>query len=489
MSRPYKELFRPQIHFSPRRNWMNDPNGLIFRNGVYHLFYQYNPTGDQWGNISWGHAISRDLLHWEECPVAIPASEQMIFSGCCVLDPKNTSGLTKNKDDLIACYTSFAYTENEQGELQNCGQSQSMALSYDDGQTFVPYEQNPVLDIHSTEFRDPKVFWHEPTGQWIMLVALASEYQIAFYCSPNLIDWSPSGTFGPLGNTTAVWECPDLFQLPISDEGSRKWVLTLSAGSPHEGHLGMQYFIGEFDGRTFIPDPLPYPLYLDHGKDFYAGITFSHYPYDDHVLMMGWMNSHVYVKDIPTSPWRGSMSFPRELRLKRTAGGVRIIQMPFWGLGKLCRPIHFIRVSPYFQEREWTLPTQSFVLSLRIRNEGAHCFGLRVFQSDTEATLLTYDARRDVFSFDRSQSVMADFHPSFGSCDEISLALVDEEFSLLLIADQSVIEVFLNNGIACLTQQVFPSLQANRLSLFAEGGGISIQEFQVFELKSIWEDQ
>jgi len=248
----YREPFRPQFHFTPQRNWMNDPNGMVFFEGEWHLFYQYNPLGDRWGHMSWGHAVSRDLVRWEHLPLALAEEEGiMIFSGSVVVDWKNTSGFgADGKPPLVALYTG-----HREGR-----QDQRLAYSRDRGRTWTKFAQNPVLDVKMADFRDPKVFWHDATSRWVMTVALAAEKKIHFYSSPDLRQWKYVGEFGPAGATDGLWECPDLFPLP-AEGGGQKWVLivNINPGGP-AGGSGCQYFVGDFDGARFTPDPLPEAL-------------------------------------------------------------------------------------------------------------------------------------------------------------------------------------------------------------------------------------
>lgn len=248
----YQEQFRPQFHFSPARNWMNDPNGMVYYAGEYHLFYQYNPFGDKWGHMSWGHAVSPDLVHWEQLPLAIPEENKvMIFSGSAVVDRKNTSGLATGKESpLIAIYTGHHTNKRRQ--------DQRIAVSHDKGRTWTKYSGNPVLDIGEADFRDPKVIWHEPTQKWIMTVSMPTERRTRFYSSPNLIDWQFESAFGPAGAVRGIWECPDLFPLKVEDSDETKWVLIVNIGSGSvAGGSGTQYFVGDFDGKSFVADPFP----------------------------------------------------------------------------------------------------------------------------------------------------------------------------------------------------------------------------------------
>ncbi|MDT0574135.1 GH32 C-terminal domain-containing protein [Streptomyces sp. DSM 3412] len=247
---PYSETYRPQFHFTPQKNWMNDPNGLVYHKGEYHLFYQYNPNGNSWGDMSWGHAVSKDLVHWEELPLALSHDdEEMVFSGSAVVDRDNTTGFgTKENPPMVAIYTS-AYKDGGK-------QAQSLAYSTDRGRTWTKYQDNPVIDIGSTDFRDPKVQWHAPTKSWLMTVSLSSEHKVRFYSSKNLKDWELQSEFGPAGATGGVWECPDLFPLAVDgDRNNIKWVLVVNINPGGiAGGSAAQYFIGDFDGKKFTAE-------------------------------------------------------------------------------------------------------------------------------------------------------------------------------------------------------------------------------------------
>ncbi len=236
----YKEPFRPQYHFTTEKNWINDPNGLVYFDGEYHLFYQHNPFGNTWGHMTWGHAVSTDLVSWKHLPLAIREENGiMIFSGTVVVDEKNSSGFAgkSGKVPMVAIYT---------GHQEGLNQSQHIAYSLDKGRTWTKYAKNPVLDLGKKDFRDPKVFWYEPEKKWVMVVALPLEKKIQFYRSPNLLDWTYMSDFGPAGDTTGIWECPDLFQVPVNNNRKEsKWVL-MHSPAPY-----MQYFVGEFDGTRF----------------------------------------------------------------------------------------------------------------------------------------------------------------------------------------------------------------------------------------------
>jgi len=305
----FAENFRPQFHFTPERNWMNDPNGLLFYKGTYHLFYQYNPHGNLWGNMSWGHATSRDLIKWEHHPVAILFDEKYgIFSGSAVVDYSNSSGFgSLDNPPLVAIYTAH----NHDGSHQ----SQHIAYSLDEGATWMKYENNPVLDLGMKDFRDPKVSWDEGSQRWLMAVAKPEEHKISFFQSPNLKEWTHLSDFGPLAAQGGCWECPDLFSL-ATPEGEKKWVLlvSLNPGGP-TGGSGTQYFIGDWDGSTFTTTQTQ-TRWIDYGRDNYAGVTFNNTS-DNRRIFLGWMNNWEYAAKIPSETWRGSMTCPRELTLIR----------------------------------------------------------------------------------------------------------------------------------------------------------------------------
>ena len=453
---------------------MNDPNGLIYIDGVYHLFFQYNPFGKEWGNMSWGHAISRDLVNWDELPIAIPFEEgAMAYSGTTVLDKANTAGF--GEDTLIAIYTTCEYEYSEAGEFVSLAQYQSLAYSHDEGRTFSKFEGNPILDIGSKDFRDPKVFWYEAGKKWVMLVSLGSSHQIAFFESKTLKEWKRTGTFGPEGDIQKSWECPDLFFLPIEGENEGKWVLTLSAGSFHKTYQGMQYITGEFDGDTFVSDSRDQPQYLDFGKDFYAGISFANLPQVEGVLMLGWVGNFVYGQKLPTDPWRGAMSLPRKLSLKRVDGKLLLVQQVEE------------RILSSFSQIEWTFPayledeivskslaSSCFLVELAFTNSTAKSFGVKLFLSSEQETVLQYDVQDELFYLDRSRSGLADFSPKFTTRDSFPFSLKEEQLYLQIIADKSILEVFLNHGERVMTQWIFPRSKGQDLALFSYGGKVDI---------------
>jgi sucrose-6-phosphate hydrolase SacC (GH32 family) len=320
----YSEQYRPQFHFSAKKNWINDPNGLVYLDGEYHLFFQHNPFGTQWGHMSWGHAVSTDLLHWTELAVAIPEGEDdSIFSGSAVYDAFNTSGLgTTDNPPLVAIYTSNSSLRNVQ--------SQAIAFSLDKGRTFTKYVNNPVIDLEREHFRDPKVFWDDVRGNWVMVVALPHEKKISIYTSSNLINWKHQSDFGPSGGVGGAWECPDLIQLPIVNNPTKKaWVMivSLNPGGLYGGS-GTQYFVGEFNGQEFISNEGSEKInWLDYGQDNYAGVTFNNAP-DNRTVLIGWMSSWIYAGSLSNSPWTGAMTIPRELSLNKLGDSLTLVSQP-----------------------------------------------------------------------------------------------------------------------------------------------------------------
>ncbi|MCF7763711.1 MAG: glycoside hydrolase family 32 protein [Verrucomicrobia bacterium] len=492
---PGSEPWRPQFHFTPPRNWMNDPNGMLFFEGEYHLFYQYNPMGDRWGHMSWGHAVSRDLTRWQSLPLALAEENGvMIFSGSAVVDWKNTSGFRTGKTPpLVAIYTGH-YTEKP---LQN----QHIAFSNDRGRTWTKFSGNPVLDIGEKDFRDPKVFWHEPTRRWIMTVSWPVPRKVRFYASPNLKDWTHLSDFGPSGSTEGIWECPDLFPLRTENRTTERWVLIVNVGSgAPAGGSGCQYFVGTFDGTRFELDPAAQPklpagaatqpaLWADFGRDFYAAVSWSDIPkVDGRRLWIGWMSNWVYAQDVPTSPWRSAMSVPRELLLGETPSGLRMIQKPARELARIRRNAHQLEGSSIADANAWitNLGIKGHLLEIAVEFEvrsNAGEFGVSLHSSSREETRLTCNLRNGQLQLDRTRSGRVDFHPAFSGVHSGPLRAVDGKVGLHLLLDTGSIEVFANNGETVLTDLIFPEGADFNLHLLDAG---EPDQTRVKSLK-IWE--
>ncbi|MBN1416609.1 MAG: glycoside hydrolase family 32 protein [Bacteroidales bacterium] len=468
----YEEQFRPQIHFTAEKNWINDPNGMVFLDGEYHLFYQHNPLGTNWGNMSWGHAVSEDLFRWEHLPVALfPDDLGAIFSGSAVIDKNNTAGFGENA--MIAIYTSA-------GEKQ----AQSLAYSTDKGRSFKKYAKNPIIPNPGiNDFRDPKVFWHEESEKWVM--SLATYNSITFYGSANLLEWTRLSAFEYFeGLPFGVWECPDLISMEYN--GVEKWVLIVSTNGAPNGGTGTQYFIGDFNGNEFIPDAAPYPLWLDYGKDNYAGVTWSNEPQDRNILM-GWLSNWEYAGQTPTSMFRGVMTLPRELFLDTHPDGHLIVG------SKIVDEINVI------SENEEALfdgqvtndvnldldATDAYELNVSISGFSSSGNILKLQNSNGDVVTIGYDMERGELIFDRTDSGTSDFSSSFSKSIENPVDFHEEILNLQIIVDQSSVEIFVNGGLSSQTNLVFPEEIYDELVLTGENH-LFYADVKFKSLKSVW---
>jgi sucrose-6-phosphate hydrolase SacC (GH32 family) len=473
----FDQPYRPQFHFSPQMHWTNDPNGLVYFEGEYHLFFQFNPFGDQWGHMSWGHAVSRDLIHWEQLPVAIPEANGIaIFTGSTVIDEHNTSGFCKaGKACMVAIYT--GYTAESKGK--NSLQTQNIAYSNDRGRTWTKYSGNPVLDLHMTDFRDPKVLWSVQSKQWIMAVSLPNDHKVAIYGSPDLKNWKPVSQFGPAGATGGQWECPELFPLPVEGKpGQSRWVLKVGLNPGGlQGGSGEQYFIGQFDGKAFTNEnPAALTLWTDYGKDCYCALTFNNLPKTHSPVMLGWMDNWQYAANLPTSPWRGQMTLPRKLALRQTSEGVRLFQAPIDELQSLA--VSHVSVSGNAQlTKGHTYQLQSSI-SLGKAAEA----GWKILADGGNYTLIGYDKSKSVVYVDRTHSGTTPVSKDFPARIEAPLALKDQ-LSLDIVVDRSSVELFANQGAVTMTDLVFPNAGANRLEFYSKGGSAQVISSQLTEFK------
>lgn len=635
------DAYRPRYHFTPQQNWMNDPNGLLYYDGEYHLFFQYNPFGVHHANMSWGHAVSRDLVRWEQLPVAIPMEDGIqIYSGSAVVDWENTSGFgTGDEPPLVAIYT------GARPGLQD----QRLAYSNDRGRTWTKYEKNPVIDIGSGDFRDPKVFWYAATARWVMVITLPGDRSIRFYTSPDLKNWTHASDFGPAGAVAGAWECPDLFQLPVTGEAPlTKWVLTTSVnnGAP-AGGTGGQYFIGTFDGTTFVADdppktPLPpdgvlladfegdsygswiatgdafgerpaagaigaqqpvvgfegsglvntfangdastgtltspafeitrshinfligggaHPggtclnliidgeivrsatgdederlnwkhwtvaeflgetavieivdrhtggwghinvdhillndspiapnpdpaLWMDFGPDNYAAVSWSDIPETDgRRLWIGWMVNLNYAGAIPTSPWRGGLTVPRELTLKRVSdGSLRLAQAPVEELRSV-RAEHLSHPGGAFDEVNSWLASQTipdaFDLIVELEAPSGGIAELTL-GNETERTTLTWNRETSLLTVDRTESGKTDFHDSFARRFSAPILASGDRLKLRVLLDSASLEVFAADGTATITSLLFPESGSRGLR-FAGSDGAAVRAFDLWGMRS-----
>ncbi|WP_163163406.1 glycoside hydrolase family 32 protein [Arthrobacter sp. Alg241-R88] len=491
------ETFRPAMHYAARNTWLNDPNGLIFHDGVYHLYYQNNPLGNVWGNMSWGHATSTDLLTWTEHPVAIACDEnEDIFSGSIVHDRHNTSGFgTGSAAPLVAVYTSAFKPGSEHAGVQ----AQSLAYSLDGGYTWTKHTDNPVLNRGSAEFRDPKVIRYDggAGSYWVMVAVEATDFQVVLYKSDDLKIWEYLSSFGPANATGGVWECPDLFPLPVDgDPENLKWVLTvnLNPGGPNNGSAG-QYFLGDFDGTTFTstttvteglqdPDRLGDYRWLDWGRDYYAAVSFSDAP-DNRRLMIAWMNNWDYANQIPTTPWRSPMSLAREITLQTTDGDLCLVQQPAGDWTALAGPAPFRLSNTTINDGVQVLagaegtvqridvsftPGSATEFGLILRGNGAT--GTRVGIRPGDGTLFV----------DRRESGITDFHESFPSIDTAPLRATSGTYNLTIFVDHCSVEVFAQDGLVTMTELIFPAETSSSLAVYATGGTATITSLQATQL-------
>lgn len=408
----YQERHRPQFHFSPPEKWMNDPNGLVFYEGEYHLFYQYYPDSTVWGPMHWGHAVSNDLVHWKHLPVALfPDSLGYIFSGSAVIDWKNTSGLQTGKyPPMIAIFTQHSEVRLKNG--RNDFQNQSIAFSNDKGRTFVKYNQNPIIsNTGEKDFRDPKVVWNESSQKWIMVLAVGQK--VKFFSSSNLIKWEYLSEFGTdVGAHGGIWECPDLFPLKVDD--MVKWILLVNVnpGAPNGGS-GTQYFIGNFDGSKFINDnPKETTLWLDYGPDNYAGVTWTDIPEDDgRRILIGWMSNWDYAQTMPTVKWRNAMTIPRNLKLRDTKCGLRLCSNPVKELKKIRKTKQNFALNPDSIIKITGL--NEIILKVNMAESSAEEFGFVFSNRLNEKLIIGFKIQLNQFYIDRTKSGKTNFSSNF----------------------------------------------------------------------------
>ena len=483
---------RPLYHVTPPSGWMNDPNGLIYLDGEYHLFYQYIPR-DRWDTTGishpahWGHAFSPDLIHWTHLPVALETDHLgAIFSGSVVVDENDSSGFFGGRPGLVAVFTQNNPNPSPQGP-----QVQSIAYSADRGRTWTMYARNPVISNPGPpDFRDPKVFWHTTSQFWVMVVTYQGD-RVRFYRSENLKNWQYTGEFGaPMGAHTAVWECPDLFTLPVDgDPGRTRWVLHLSTYHPTalSDHLGLQYFIGEFDGRTFSSDnPASVVLTPDYGRDNYAAITWSNLPAgDDRRLIIGWMNDWAYARRVPTEPWKGHLTVPRELRLRQRDEAVRLIQTPATELEQLRgehRSLANKTITPASSVWERGV-TDAMEITVVIEPGATAECGLRMHMGGGEQTTIGYDGRMSALFVDRTRSGRGDFSPDFLGRHGGPLKPTEGAISLHIYLDRSSVEVFGNDGEVVISSLIFPETDCTGLECYAIGGDARLVSLDVYQLQ------
>jgi fructan beta-fructosidase len=454
---------------------MNDPNGLIYFKGEYHLFFQYNPNDSIWGPMHWGHAVSKDMIEWEELHTALyPDELGTIFSGSAVVDWNNTSGFFPDEPGMVAIFTHHLDGTDGMPSVQ----TQSLAYSQDQGRTWTKYEGNPVLKHPiKVDFRDPKVFWHHETEKWMM--TLATGQTVTFYSSSNLIDWHFESEFGDnIGSHDGVWECPDLFELTIEASGEKKWVLFVSIGDDPQFDSGSrtQYFIGSFDGSTFTAENDEIK-WLDFGKDNYAGVSFSDIPREDgRRIYLGWMSNWRYANEVPTEGWRSQMTLPRTLSLRNVEDKLLVIQKPVKELDQYFAKVFEIddELIKSEQKKTFDIDEPSIEVFLTIDNHDATQFGIVLSHTQNQKTLMTINAETNLFILDRKDSGNVAFSENFANRQEMKINAVDH-VNVRIIIDSSSIEVFINDGAYALTSLIYPDKACEQITIFSVGGDIRLK--------------
>ena len=495
--------WQPQLHFYAPPNWINAPNGPILLNGQYHIFFQFNPFGDQWGHMSWGHTVSPDLAHWKQLPLALPEENGvMIFSGSTVEDRDNSSGLCGDPGKptpgcLVAIYTGASFAGKAKDPQSKDLQTQNLAISRDGGATWTKYASNPVLDLALKDFRDPKVFWHAPSQSWVMVVALPDQHKVRFYRSKNLRQWDLAGEFGPAGAVGGVWECPDLVELAVRDaKGSRvssRWVLNvnLNPGGPAGGSAD-QYFVGQFDGSRFVEDhPGSGPHWADWGKDFYASTSFSNIPAGEDRLWIAWMGNWQYADKLPSLPGRGEMNLARRIFLRQppahpapTPGQepLLLVQQPILPTPAFKPSGALFGAAPYQTLAQANariaaqkLSGSGYLLRVTLDPGDAAEAGVRLRRSSLnpgdpaqEETVVGIDRNTGQIFVDRTRSGATAWSPAFPA--RVSAPLKHPQANSIrmeIAVDRNSIEVFAEDGETVLTNLIYPSATSQGLAFYS----------------------
>ena len=487
----YQEFHRPQFHFTPESKWMNDPNGLYYHKGKYHLFYQYFPDSIVWGPMHWGHAESNDLLHWKHLPIALfPDSLGYIFSGGAIVDKNNTSKLgTNDNPPIIATFTHHDIAGEK--AKTNDFQKQSIAYSLDGGYEWIKYAGNPVIPNTQRikDFRDPKVVWHEPSQKWILV--LAAYDRVKFYASANLIDWEFLSDFGVEGDKR-LWECPDLFPMKVEGTNEYKWVLIVSIqkNAPNDG-TATSYFVGHFDGTVFKSE-VENQEWLDWGTDNYAFVTWNNVPKDDgRILGIGWMSNWQYAQIVPTENWRSAMTLPRELTLVKSKSKYSLHGLPireFQTLRGASTALNQLEIiGEKVLEGSFSASQVELDITVNLKKTTANSFGIKLQNELGENILIKFDKREGKMFVDRTNSRKHKFSEDFfKNIHSAPIAFEKEKMNIRLIIDAASVEIFINNGELSFTSIFFPSKEFSTISLFANNGTFNIINAEIHPLKSIW---
>jgi fructan beta-fructosidase len=466
----YNEPYRPQVHFSPMTSWMNDPNGLVYIDNTYHMFFQYFPDSTVWGPMHWGHAVSRDLLHWKQEGIALyPDSLGYIFSGSVVIDSANSSGFgTKTKKPMVAIFTQHDPAGEKEGT--HFFQNQSIAYSLDNGNHWQKYAGNPVIKTPGLkDFRDPKVSWHAEHKEWIMVLATGD--RVMFYSSGNLKDWKKESEFGTgIGAHGGVWECPDL--IPFVIDGKKIWLLIVSInpGAP-QGGSGTQYFTGTFDGHQFISNDT-LTRWMDYGVDDYAGVTFSNTGKEK--IFLGWMSNWQYAIKVPTVKWRSAMTIPRILGLKK-------IGLHYF---TTMTPVSMKSLSSSREVSGGNKIKLQVPYKIYCNIPELHAFTIICGNSSGQELRIGFDEHKNAFFIDRTKAGKSDFDTHFAAVHYAPRLAKSKVSDLTVILDNSSVELFADGGLTCMTDIFFPAQPLNEWRTEAKAGLFS--QTQINQLKSIW---
>ena len=471
-----RERFRPAYHHTPLYGWMNDPNGMFYKDGVWHLYYQWNPFGSKWQNMTWGHSSSADLVHWNHHPVAIePNGLGTVFSGSSAIDTEGSAGF--GKDAVVAMYTSAGVS-----------QIQSLAWSNDGGETFSIYLGNPVLTLES-EARDPNMFWNPETKTWTLVLAHALEKEMLIFTSPDMKEWTLQSSFGKgLGAQDGVWECPDLFELAVDGTGEKKWVLlcNLNPGGPFGGSA-TQYFVGDFDGKTFTPDldadgNVP-TKWLDYGKDHYATVSFSDAPAGRRTVI-GWMSNWQYAPEVPTTQFRSANTLPREMGLFRDTDGqlyVSSAPSPETEALRVATVKSVSKATLGSKPRHYTIPGLCEI-TMNVDAAKADAVMIELSNTQGEHVTMTYVPAKDELSFDRRESGITDFSQDFPAVTVAPAHSGGKPLGLRIFVDRSSIEVFGRDGRFAMTNLVFPNAPYTVMTVTAAGGKATLSDLRIYNI-------
>lgn len=472
-----REKYRPLYHHTPLYGWMNDPNGMFYKDGRWHLYYQHNPYGSKWQNITWGHSSSTDLINWEHQPLAIePNGLGTVFSGSSVVDSLNTAGF--GTDAVVAIYTSAGTS-----------QIQSLAYSTDGGMTFSNYNGNPIITTFG-EARDPNMFWHEESEKWILLIAHALDHEMLIYSSPDLKNWTFESSFGKgYGSQDGVWECPDLFKLPIRGTDEQKWVLlcNINPGGPFGGSA-TQYFVGDFDGKTFKCDTAPeVTKWMDYGKDHYAAVSFSNLSDGRHTTM-AWMSNWEYANEVPTMQYRSSNTLPRDHDLFIAPDGELYIGVfPAEELdGLRGKRVHHSSKTVGKNGASYKLPTANDGICEIVLNfdcASADKVLVTLANEAGESVDMAYEIASKKFEMDRRKSGMTGFSNHFLSTTSAHTHQEGSNAVLRLFIDRCSVEAFDGDGRFAMTNLVFPTTPYTTLYVNAEGGKAKVKSVDIYECK------